>query len=167
MFVPPIFHPYYKMGVVSATLQKMFPQDNFDSMTTNVRDVSYELFGCRVSCHAISESQDDGLLSDPLTDCENESSSWLQEFHEMMSKGNPDLDDISNLFYLDLYLRERNEVRDCDVLKWWRIHVPKYPIISRMARDVLAIPFTTVPSESTFTWEDVTLHHTEFGLNLR
>lgn len=38
-----------------------------------------------------------------------------------------------------------------DVLDYWRIHGAKYPILSAMARDILAIPITSVASESTFS----------------
>lgn len=55
-----------------------------------------------MSCYAISESQDDGSLSNPLIPTENENSSWLQEFHERMTRGNLDLDDISNRSEFDL-----------------------------------------------------------------
>ncbi|RLM65821.1 hypothetical protein C2845_PM16G00740 [Panicum miliaceum] len=38
-----------------------------------------------------------------------------------------------------------------DILAWWRVNGPKYPIISRMARDILSVPLSTVASESTFS----------------
>jgi len=38
-----------------------------------------------------------------------------------------------------------------DILAWWRVNGPKYPIISRMARDILSVPLSTVASESIFS----------------
>ncbi|GJT99526.1 zinc finger BED domain-containing protein RICESLEEPER 2-like protein [Tanacetum coccineum] len=38
-----------------------------------------------------------------------------------------------------------------DVLAWWRANSLRYRILSRMARDILAIPITTVASEATFS----------------
>ncbi|KAF7116969.1 hypothetical protein RHSIM_RhsimUnG0008700 [Rhododendron simsii] len=38
-----------------------------------------------------------------------------------------------------------------DVLRWWKLNSSKYPIVSQMARDVLAIPVSTVASESAFS----------------
>ncbi|XP_020553314.1 zinc finger BED domain-containing protein RICESLEEPER 1 [Sesamum indicum] len=60
---------------------------------------------------------------------------------------------------LDLYLEEncyifekdKNDGKDFDVLEWWRVHSLKYKILSIMARDILAIPITTVASEATFS----------------
>jgi hAT family C-terminal dimerisation region/Domain of unknown function (DUF4413) len=38
-----------------------------------------------------------------------------------------------------------------DVLKWWRQNCSKYPVLSKLARDVLCIPITTVTSELAFS----------------
>jgi len=38
-----------------------------------------------------------------------------------------------------------------DILKWWKDNSSKYPILSQIARDVLAIPVSTVASESAFS----------------
>lgn len=38
-----------------------------------------------------------------------------------------------------------------DPLEWWRINKTQYPQLSRMARDYLAIPATSVPSEQCFS----------------
>ena len=54
---------------------------------------------------------------------------------------------------LQKYLQEEleeDEVGD-DVLGWWKIHGPRYPVVARMARDVLAVPVSTVASESAFS----------------
>lgn len=38
-----------------------------------------------------------------------------------------------------------------DILAWWKLYGSKYPIISRMARDILSVPMSTVASESCFS----------------
>ena len=54
---------------------------------------------------------------------------------------------------LEKYLHEENEVNrdDFDILKWWKNNAARFPILARMARDVLAIPVSTVASESAFS----------------
>jgi len=53
-----------------------------------------------------------------------------------------------------VYLGEPND--ECveskfDVLKWWSQLCSKFPVLSRMAKDIFGIPITTVASESTFS----------------
>ena len=38
-----------------------------------------------------------------------------------------------------------------DILEWWKLNAAKYNVLSAIARDVLAVPVTTVPSESAFS----------------
>lgn len=56
---------------------------------------------------------------------------------------------------LEVYLEDKCcpgiEDSSFDILAWWRTNGPKYPIISRMARDILSVPVTTVASESAFS----------------
>ncbi|CAN1261706.1 Putative AC transposase [Linum perenne] len=55
---------------------------------------------------------------------------------------------------LDYYLNEEIIPRtspDVDILMWWKVNGPKYPILQEIARDVLAIPITSVSSESAFS----------------
>ncbi|XP_027350310.1 zinc finger BED domain-containing protein DAYSLEEPER-like [Abrus precatorius] len=53
---------------------------------------------------------------------------------------------------LDQYLEESllPRVPDFDVLGWWKLNKLKYPTLSKMARDILSIPVSTVPSDSVF-----------------
>ncbi|KAH9698203.1 BED-type domain-containing protein [Citrus sinensis] len=59
---------------------------------------------------------------------------------------------------LDLYFMESVEYQTpnalgapFDILLWWKANSSKYPILSQIARDVLAIPVSTVASESAFS----------------
>ena len=37
-----------------------------------------------------------------------------------------------------------------DPLKWWAIHAPTYPLLSQIAKRVLAIPASSAPAERLF-----------------
>ncbi|KAE8661495.1 Detected protein of unknown function [Hibiscus syriacus] len=54
---------------------------------------------------------------------------------------------------LDKYLGEAVENYDdeFDILSWWKVNSPRFPVLSNMAKDVLAIPLSTVASESAFS----------------
>ena len=53
---------------------------------------------------------------------------------------------------VDKYLEEPCEkvTSNFDILNWWKVNSSKYKVLSEVARDVLAIPVSTVSSEATF-----------------
>ena len=61
----------------------------------------------------------------------------------------------SKLSELDSYLSESCvemiEEEKFDILKWWRLNAERFPILSKIARDLLTIPISTVASESAFS----------------
>ncbi|CAA2971570.1 zinc finger BED domain-containing RICESLEEPER 1-like [Olea europaea subsp. europaea] len=62
---------------------------------------------------------------------------------------------------LDKYLEEPLFPRDVDfnILNWWKVHAPKYPVLSMMVRNILGIPISKVALESLFDNGHRTLNH--------
>lgn len=55
---------------------------------------------------------------------------------------------------VDNYLEEERISLDdvkSGLLAWWKINSGQFPILSMIARDILAVPISTVPSESAFS----------------
>ena len=55
---------------------------------------------------------------------------------------------------VDQYLSEASEppcALGFDILGWWRVNSSKYKILSHVARDVMAVPVSTVTSDSAFS----------------
>jgi hypothetical protein len=54
---------------------------------------------------------------------------------------------------LDLYLEEPTlpRTQELDIIHWWQYAGVKYPSLRRIARDIMAIPITTVATESVFS----------------
>ncbi|XP_050231416.1 zinc finger BED domain-containing protein RICESLEEPER 2-like [Mercurialis annua] len=54
---------------------------------------------------------------------------------------------------LEIYLDEAllDDEDQIDVLMWWKFNSARFPVLSRMARDILAVPISTVASESAFS----------------
>ncbi|GKV29420.1 hypothetical protein SLEP1_g38349 [Rubroshorea leprosula] len=46
---------------------------------------------------------------------------------------------------------QESDSEDFDILQWWKMNAPRFPILATMARDVLAFPFSTVAYESAFS----------------
>ncbi|KAK6157515.1 hypothetical protein DH2020_011763 [Rehmannia glutinosa] len=57
---------------------------------------------------------------------------------------------------LDKYLEEPLFPRSVDfnILNWWKVHEPRYPVLSMMARNILGIPISKVAPESLFDTGD-------------
>ncbi|XP_078443085.1 zinc finger BED domain-containing protein RICESLEEPER 2-like isoform X2 [Wolffia australiana] len=53
---------------------------------------------------------------------------------------------------LEQYLEEAlmPRIHGFDILNWWKLNSLKYPVLSKMAQDVLAIPMLTMPTSSIF-----------------
>jgi hypothetical protein len=82
---------------------------------------------------------------------QNESANlyFMNRFHKYLSsKSNNE-----SKSELDQYLMEDVEKASAnfDILNWWKVNSTKFPILAKIARDVLAIPITTVASESAFS----------------
>ncbi|KAG6416821.1 hypothetical protein SASPL_124262 [Salvia splendens] len=62
---------------------------------------------------------------------------------------------------LDKYLEEPLFPRSADfsILNWWKVHEPRYPVLSMMARNILGIPISKVALESLFDTGDRALDH--------
>ncbi|GJU47803.1 zinc finger BED domain-containing protein RICESLEEPER 2-like protein [Tanacetum coccineum] len=62
-------------------------------------------------------------------------------------------DDSSGTTELDNYYNEKPLPKDMklDLLMWWKTNGSKYPTLQRIAKDILAIPVSTVASESAFS----------------
>ncbi|XP_076919699.1 zinc finger BED domain-containing protein DAYSLEEPER-like [Bidens hawaiensis] len=54
---------------------------------------------------------------------------------------------------LDKFLKEDFEkyLESFNLLEWWKVNSPRFPILSLMARDLFVIPVSTVASESVFS----------------
>ena len=61
----------------------------------------------------------------------------------------------ANKTEVDIYLSDASEKRTkndtFNVLGWWKSNSVKYPILSQLAKHVLAMPISTVASESAFS----------------
>ena len=53
---------------------------------------------------------------------------------------------------LKIYLSEAivEDERTFDILRWWKLNSERFLILSRMAKDVLVVPISTMASESCF-----------------
>ncbi|XP_028753930.1 zinc finger BED domain-containing protein DAYSLEEPER [Neltuma alba] len=148
-----VMDPRFKMKLVEFSFSKIYGEDAHAYIKI-VDDGVHELFHEYVALplpltpayaeegsggsHMKTEESPGGILSDGgLTDFDV----YIMETsnHQMKSE-------------LDQYLEESllPRVPDFDVLGWWKLNRVKYPTLSKMARDILCVPVSTVPADSVF-----------------
>jgi hAT family C-terminal dimerisation region len=67
--------------------------------------------------------------------------------------------------YLDDPLDETSLDDDFDILAWWKLKSQTYPVMAKLTRDILAVPISTVASESTFSTSGRILSSVRSSLN--
>ncbi|KAI3988614.1 hypothetical protein MKX01_026978 [Papaver californicum] len=150
--------PRFKMKLVEFSFQKIYGEDSANHVRI-VDDGIHELFSeyeMQPSMPLAANDEDGGEMvkteegmqvtsGGPLLSCEDD----LLDFDMFISEMSSSQQTKSEL---DQYLEESLLPRamDFDILSWWKVNHLKYPILSRMARDILSIPVSAVPPESVF-----------------
>lgn len=76
----------------------------------------------------------------------------VEEFHaRLISRA--DSNNVVKRTELDRYLSEEAYPYDADfkILPWWKVNSHRFPILSKLVKDVLAVPISTVASECAFS----------------
>ncbi|XP_049363284.1 zinc finger BED domain-containing protein RICESLEEPER 2-like [Solanum verrucosum] len=77
---------------------------------------------------------------------------WQSQWDKFLEKENNNIDNKPDL---DKYLEDDVEkIKYFNILTWWKASFERYPVVSRIARDMLAIPTSIVASESVFSTSD-------------
>lgn len=142
--IPVILDPRFKYGFIEFRLEQAYGSDVADHLS-KVKAAIESLF--KEYCSQMSISPNESTQQDVeevAVEEDNPLADWDQ--HLSIKQRQPTNE-------LDRYLQEETFPRkdDFDILQWWSIHSSKYPVLSQIARDVLAIPASVVPSESAFS----------------
>ncbi|CAH9126313.1 unnamed protein product [Cuscuta epithymum] len=114
-----------------------------------------ELYGDYVTNYDVSVSGSSQLTPNSVSlQSESSGSRPVSKFKAQLKKQKQD-SGLSGLKKneLELYLSENilEEDNEFDILRWWKLNSERFPILSKMARDILVVPISTVASESTFS----------------
>ncbi|XP_043687054.1 zinc finger BED domain-containing protein RICESLEEPER 2-like [Telopea speciosissima] len=159
-----ILDPRYKMELIVFGLNAIYGDDadyHIKKIKFDVLDF-YSEYACRYggSCCSllVGDAFDrvDGNGNDSLDEISKKKTSAFSEgFKKYMQQRSRDLKNAQKS-ELDLYLEESlfpiGDDEYCfDILHWWKQNDYKFPILARMARDILAVPASTVALESAFS----------------
>lgn len=152
--IPVVLDPRFKITFIEFRLKRAFGTDA-EKYVSAIRDTTRELFheycglsdnlGADTSAREARDVELDGFDSDSLED-------WDE--HLNAQTRNQQLTELDN--YLEDGLVPRKD--DFDILNWWMSNSTKYPTLSVMARDVLAVPASAVNFEPALSGEVNVIH---------
>ncbi|XP_020599507.1 zinc finger BED domain-containing protein RICESLEEPER 1-like [Phalaenopsis equestris] len=152
MSVAAVLDPRWKMKFIHFTFSKMYTPLELDSKIKQVEDVMLQIYNTYASDIASSSSAIGNVSSELQTDSVNSQSydCMLAFTDYVLSSGSiqPSKSDLQVYLEEGLFLANTEHF---DILDWWKLNTLKYPCLSKMARDILSIPITTVASESAFS----------------
>lgn len=141
-----VLDPRYKMKIVEYYYTKIYgdhASDHIKEVAEGVRELFNE-YTIGLSCALV----DDGP-GNSAGGGSNESRDRLKGFDKFLHETSQSQSAVSDL---DKYLEEPVFPRNFDfnIFNWWKVHMPRYPILSMMARDVISVPMSTIASESSY-----------------
>ncbi|KAJ3706101.1 hypothetical protein LUZ61_009806 [Rhynchospora tenuis] len=149
-----VLDPRCKIDVIEYYMTELCPQA-CGSFINNLRNCMKEMFNEYVEAYADGPSdQNQDRLSmrkkqgASTSNMISNSRAALKDF--LKEKKNSDAPKSELDEYLGTDRDHASVDEEFDILTWWKMQVPKYPILSRLARDILAVPISTVASESAF-----------------
>lgn len=160
--VAAILDPRFKMKLVEYYYSQIYGSTALDRIK-EVSDGIKELFNAYSICSTLVD-QGSALPGSSLPSTSNDTRDRLRGFDKFLHETSQSQNAISDL---DKYLEEPVFPRNCDfnILNWWKVHMPRYPILSMMARDVLGTPMSTVAPESAFNIGGRVLDHCRSSLD--
>ncbi|KAF7839307.1 zinc finger BED domain-containing protein RICESLEEPER 2-like [Senna tora] len=153
LFVAVLLDPRYKFKFVEWSFGKIFDVEVADSMSWKVKNGLYKMYDYYKLCFGsnvrLVPTQSNQSRNKAQTNQEDDRNLFAMEFdRDMNEEDNPE-----NKSEIDQYLLEPREKMSSqfDILNWWKVNSTKFPILALIARDVLAMPISTIASESAFS----------------
>ncbi|CAN1176862.1 Putative AC transposase [Linum perenne] len=158
MYLAPIFDPRYRWSIITYTLPKLHGSERGEELCIEIREELIAMFNVYKENH-------ERTLSLSTTSLSSQGKTTNVEVREGDENDGDDdfFDDytvvpmrVGERAELDKFLSgEREEMgppgKSYDVLGWWKGVAHKFPVVSEMAKDILAVPISTVASESCFS----------------
>ncbi|GLT51503.1 hypothetical protein SLA2020_249090 [Shorea laevis] len=163
IFIGMVLDPRYKLEYVQFMLKEIHDKDGKTGLGNKygqlVKDETYKLFeeykkmiqgvGTKSSVSSVINSGSSVSTSVEM----NPSQKWQERMKMKYKKYKNDNGAASEQFELDKYLAEATEEDNPElkILAWWKLNSPRFLVFSAMAKEVLAVPISTVASESCFS----------------
>ncbi|XP_038679444.1 zinc finger BED domain-containing protein RICESLEEPER 2-like [Tripterygium wilfordii] len=153
MSVATVLDPRYKLKLMEYYFPKFYKESASEEIS-RIRTLCYDLFYEYHSRYMKDKEDHNHGLGESSSSFnkvrDSGKSSWSDPGFEAFISQN---EDELGRNELDNYLSEKNLplMNEFEILAWWKSNGLKYPILQKIARDILAIPISSVASESAFS----------------
>ncbi|XP_042944041.1 zinc finger BED domain-containing protein RICESLEEPER 2-like isoform X2 [Carya illinoinensis] len=151
IFIAVVLDPRCKFSLLHFWFKKIYGGNLVEEMIVKVKELMIDMYGeysiMYGSSGGVSYSEPPSSVDPSMIDSDSQQSFWVEYEQEIIESS------LRNKSEIDQYLEHGCEARvpNFDILDWWKINEIKYPILARVARDVMAIPVSTISSESAFS----------------
>ena len=151
MGVAVVLDPRYKMTLLHFYYPWVYPND-FSEQISNIKQLCYELVE-EYYTRMYKETDTESAVHGTVTSTSKGSSITIDSDYQLFVKRMKTNKTNSFITELDHYLEEDVLLDNSqfDILLWWKLNGVKYPVLQTIARNILAIPVSTVVSESAFS----------------
>ncbi|CAL5408167.1 unnamed protein product [Camellia sinensis] len=154
LLIAVVLDPRYKLKYVRFCYFEVYQPVMVSELTQKVRETLNNIFDEYKQFETVASSSNEMVHEVDIVDQVNIGASEHQvslmtKFQKLLEEEEGD----GGKSEVDRYLEEscEKEVVNFDILSWWNTNSSRYKILSQVARDILAIPVSTVASESTFS----------------
>ncbi|CAH9112132.1 unnamed protein product [Cuscuta europaea] len=122
--------------------------DVIEYMVTEVKNCLNYLYGEYKGTSSMEHAQQSDLIIADV-DKEDEDDILDQLERERAEKSLTEISNEVDSYFADPFESAKNST--FNLLEWWKVNAPRYPILSKIAKDIFAIPSSTVASENAFS----------------
>jgi hypothetical protein len=148
--VASILDPRYKMDLIKFCFPKIYVGSDIERNIESVSSTLKELFETYEGDHRANLDAAQKEVASENVDPSNSLMAISTQFHSFMKATVKRVSKSELLAYLDEPALT-DQLEDFDVLAWWKQNSSRYPILSKVAKDILTVPVSTVSSESAFS----------------
>lgn len=161
IFISSVLDPRNKLDYVPFSIVDMFGKEVGENLCSEVKKYMNKLFGYYVKKSPKSSlhvpysptSSDNSSSISSVSGCGNFVNRGRLRTKQQFEKHKEVSGSSANKSEMERYLAEdiESDSDDFDILMWWKVNEPRFPILAEMVRDVLAIPISSVASECAFS----------------
>ncbi|XP_021751616.1 zinc finger BED domain-containing protein RICESLEEPER 1-like [Chenopodium quinoa] len=148
MVVAVVLDPRYKLQCVNWGYMRIYGQHSveYELEFSKVKDALRRLYEAYASSHSSSSNV---IPTANASNANEASDDFMMDFDSFsMEQSNVSIKSEVDMYYEEPLIPRGTNL---DILSYWRTCSVRYPILAKIARDVLVVPVSTVASESAFS----------------